>query len=87
MELQHHGTHKNNIIVKAENVGLYNFAIVYKLKERLNFNNIILRNDAKCAALCEKEYGSLIHYDDCIFFCLGTGIGRSCIYKWNYAKI
>ena len=86
MELQHHGTHKDNIIVKAENLGIYNFPIVDKLKKRLNFGNILIRNDAKCAAMCEKEYGSLAHYNDCIFLCLGTGIGRSCIYEWENAK-
>lgn len=25
--------------------------------------------------MCEKKYGSLKKYDDCIFLCLGTGVG------------
>ena len=25
--------------------------------------------------MCEKKYGSLKKYDDCIFICLGTGVG------------
>ncbi len=47
------------------------------MKDKLNYQNIILNNDAKCAAICEKQYGSLKSYDDCIFICLGTGIGSA----------
>ena len=36
---------------------------------------IKIRNDAKCAALAEKKYGALKNYKDCIFLCIGTGIG------------
>lgn len=32
-------------------------------------------NDAKAAALAEKEYGAMEEYKDCAFLCLGTGIG------------
>ena len=32
-------------------------------------------NDAKAAALAEKEYGAMKEYKDCVFLCLGTGIG------------
>lgn len=34
-----------------------------------------IKNDAKCAALAEKNYGSMKKYDDCVFLCIGTGIG------------
>lgn len=40
------------------------------------FNNkIILRNDAKCAAMAEKVYGAMKDYKDGVFLCIGTGIG------------
>ena len=39
---------------------------------------IKVKNDAKCAALAEKNYGSLKNYQDAVFLCLGTGIGGSC---------
>lgn len=68
------GTHKNDVIVKAENLGITNFDIVSKLKKYFN-TDITLNNDAKCAAMCEKIYGGLKKYDDAIFLCLGTGIG------------
>lgn len=32
-------------------------------------------NDAKAAGLAEKVLGSLTEYKDCVFLCLGTGIG------------
>ncbi len=34
-----------------------------------------IRNDAKCCGLAEKKYGSLKKYKDCLFICIGTGIG------------
>lgn len=36
---------------------------------------VYIRNDAKCAAICEKKYGSLKDYSNCIFLTIGTGIG------------
>lgn len=69
------GTHREGKIVKAENLRIIDFDIVGILKKYLNYQNIYLRNDAKCAALCEKEYGRLKEYEDSIFICLGTGIG------------
>ncbi len=73
--MQLHGTIKDGIIIKAENLDIYDFQIVQILKNKFNYQNITLNNDAKCAALCEKQYGSLKEYDDAIFLCLGTGIG------------
>ena len=36
---------------------------------------IVLENDGKCAGLAEKYKGSLKDYADCVFLCIGTGIG------------
>lgn len=36
---------------------------------------VYIKNDAKCAAICEKEYGSLKPYENAIFLTIGTGIG------------
>ena len=68
------GTISHGIIVKAGNLGLVNFDIVNKLKEKINIP-IYIRNDGKCAALAEKKYGSMQNYDDCLFVNIGTGIG------------
>lgn len=32
-------------------------------------------NDAKAAGIAEKDLGALTEYKDCVFLCLGTGIG------------
>lgn len=61
--------------MKAENLGIVDFDISGALKKHFCVENISLNNDAKCAAICEKRYGSLKPYDDAIFMCLGTGIG------------
>lgn len=75
MVLQHLGRIKEGKIIEASNLGIIDFDIVDILKKKLNFDKIYLRNDGKCAALCEKTYGSLKNYEDAIFLCLGTGIG------------
>lgn len=68
------GTIKQGYILKAGNLKIYNFHIIEELKKTLN-TKIIIRNDAKCAALAEKTIGSLKDYSDCVFLTLGTGIG------------
>lgn len=61
-------------ITKAENLGIVNFNIVDELEKTIKMP-VQLRNDAKCAAMAEKAYGSLKKYNDAVFFILGTGIG------------
>lgn len=60
--------------ITAWNLGLKNFDLKSKLEEKYR-KPIKVRNDGKCAALAEKEYGALKNYDDCIFVNIGTGIG------------
>lgn len=61
-------------IIKAENLHIENLPIVREINKFYNIP-IKLRNDAKCAALAEKEYGSLKKAKDAIFLTIGTGIG------------
>ena len=68
------GTVSDGIIVRAENLGINNFNIESELKKKFNLP-IYLQNDAKCAAIAEKEFGSLKEYEDSIFLIIGTGIG------------
>ena len=75
MEFQHHGRIKNGTIISTSNLRIKDFNVVDELKNILKFQNIILNHDGRCAAICEKMYGNLKEYDDCIFMCLGTGIG------------
>ena len=68
------GTVSEGKVIKAENLGLENFEIVKELKKEFKCD-ILLQNDAKCAAIAEKYIGSLKKYDDCLFLILGTGVG------------
>ena len=68
------GTVSKGIVVKAENLGIFNFNIAEKLKKHFNVP-INLENDAKCAAIAEKEKGSLKNYEDSLFIIIGTGVG------------
>ncbi|MCI8620407.1 MAG: ROK family protein [Clostridia bacterium] len=80
------GTTKNGVIVKAENLGIVNFKILEILSKHFDCKNIKLNNDAKCAGICEKEFGSLKNYDDCVFICLGTGIGGAVFLEGELLK-
>lgn len=71
------GTVADGIVVKAENLGIKNFEIVNELKKFFNCK-IELQNDAKCAAIAEKKFGSLKEYDDALFLIIGTGVGGAC---------
>lgn len=68
------GMVSDNKIIKAENLHIKDFQIVKEISKFYNIP-IKLRNDAKCAALAEKEYGSLKNVKDAILLTLGTGIG------------
>lgn len=68
------GTIKQGVIFKSGNLGLNNFPLKQKLEENWNIP-ISIHNDGKCAAIAEKELGSLKQFQDCIFINIGTGIG------------
>lgn len=68
------GTVSNTHIVKADNLHIKNFNIASEINKYFNIP-ISLRNDAKCAAIAEKECGGLKKYDDALFLTIGTGIG------------
>ena len=66
------GTISENKIVKSVNLGLENYDLVSKLKERIKLD-IKLKNDAKCAELAQ--------YKNSVFLCIGTGVGGAVIYN------
>lgn len=74
------GTVSRTHIVKADNLHIKNLNIVSEINKYFNIP-IILRNDAKCAAVAEKEYGSLKKSEDAVFFTIGTGIGGAVFLK------
>lgn len=74
------GTVSNGVILKSVNLGIENFNIKKELENRIGVN-VIVKNDAKCAAIAEYEFGDLKSYDNILFLTLGTGIGGAYIHK------
>ena len=79
------GTVKSGIIVKASNLNIRNFDLKRALEKYFNIKCKI-RNDAKCAAIAEKEYGILNNVNDAVFLNVGTGIGGAVFYKGELLK-
>lgn len=48
------------------------------IEKWLNNLEVVIKNDAKIAAVAEKEYGALKNYEDALFLTIGTGIGGAC---------
>lgn len=67
---------KDGSIRRLVNLHIENFDIVRILKEKYN-TEIKIKNDAKCAGIAEKKYGALKRYSDCVFLCMGTGVGSA----------
>lgn len=81
------GNPKNGCIRNLVNLGIKEFNLSAKLKEALGGNiEIKLENDGKCAALAEKFNGTLKEYDDCVFLCIGTGIGGAAFFNGKFLK-
>ena len=68
------GTVTETVVVKAENLGIENLEIVKELQNEFKIP-MKLENDAKVAAIAEKEFGSLKNYSDSVFLIVGTGVG------------
>ncbi len=69
------GTCIDGTIVIAKNLKITNYNIVEAIEKHYIGIKVTLSNDGKCAGMCEKKYGALKEYSDCIFLCLGTGVG------------
>lgn len=68
------GNPVDGVIKNVVNMGIK----IFNIKEEINKNfdvEVKVANDGKCAGLAEKEIGALKKYDDCVFLCVGTGIG------------
>ena len=70
------GSPTEDSIQNLVNLHIKKFEIGKILAEKYN-TKIKIKNDGKCAGLAEKKYGALKDYDDCIFLCLGTGVGSA----------
>lgn len=70
------GTVENSKIIKnVVNLGIDEFNICERIKKYYPNTEIIVKNDAKCAAIAEELYGNMKEYKNGLFICLGTGVG------------
>ena len=70
------GNPSENCIRNLVNLHIKEFNIVNELIKIYN-TKVVLHNDGKCAGFAEKKYGALKRFDDCIFLCIGTGVGSA----------
>ena len=75
------GIVKDGEVKYSVNLGISDYNLEKILKKHFQQYNIKIKNDAKCAGLAEKKIGALKTYGDCIFICLGTGIGGAAFYN------
>ena len=75
------GIVKESKIKYSVNLGISNYDLKSILKKEFPNIEINIKNDAKCAGLAEKNLGALKKINDCIFICLGTGIGGAAFYN------
>ena len=69
------GIVENEIVRKAKNLAIDQIDFKKELEKEYKGIKISVKNDAKAAALAEKEYGVLHSYSNCIMLTMGTGIG------------
>lgn len=79
------GSPSEKCIKNVVNLHIKEFNIVEKLQEIYD-TDIHLANDGKCAGVAEKQYGALQKYDDCIFLCIGTGVGSAVFLQGKLLK-
>ncbi len=68
------GSIQNGIILEAGNLNIKNYPIIKTLQQKIQLP-IKIRNDARCAAIAEHNYGCLKGTQESLFLTLGTGIG------------
>lgn len=76
------GSPKDGRITSLVNLGIEELNITEIIKQHYQIP-VNIKNDAKCAAIAEKKYGSLKEYQDCVFLCVGTGIGGGAFINGN----
>lgn len=74
------GKVENGIIKDIYNLNIKELDLGKMLTEYYGVE-VKVKNDAKCAAIAEKQYGALKNQKDAVFLCLGTGIGGATFYN------
>lgn len=80
------GNPKDGCIKNVVNLQIKEFNIAERLSNTFENVPIKLENDGKCAAIAEKYNGALKEYKDCVFLCIGTGIGGAAFINDTFLK-
>lgn len=80
------GNPKDGCIKNVVNLQIKEFNIAERLLKTFENVPIKLENDGKCAAIAEKYNGALKEYKDCVFLCIGTGIGGAAFINNTFLK-
>lgn len=80
------GNPKDGCIKNVVNLQIKEFNIAERLSNTFENVPIKLENDGKCAAIAEKYNGALKEYKDCVFLCIGTGIGGAAFINNTFLK-
>ena len=88
------GNPKDGYIRNVVNLSINEFnikkCVKQKIEELFLINELLipihLKNDGKCAGLAEKIYGRLKDYEDCVFLCIGTGIGGAAFLQGKFLE-
>lgn len=75
------GIVKNGIVRKSKNLEIEEIDFEKEIGKVFKNIKVQVKNDAKSAALAEKEYGALHGYDNSIMLTIGTGIGGAVFYN------
>lgn len=76
---------EDTVIHGADNLKLNNISVVKAMKRFIN-TEIIMENDANCAALGEYYFGNGKEFDSMAFITLGTGVGGGLILNGQLIK-
>ena len=80
------GIVENGVIKKSNNLQIEYIELKKEMEKKYSGIKIIVRNDAKSAALAEKYYGVLKRYEEAIMLTIGTGIGGAVFYNNKLLK-
>lgn len=76
------GSISNGVVLRSVNLGIQNYDIK-SILERETGLEVLVKNDAKCAALAEYKFGNGKGFRNILFLSMGTGIGGAFIYDGN----
>lgn len=80
------GDFKDNVLIKAVNLGWQNINVLQKFKETFPNKEIIVANDGYAAYMAERKYGDLKEEVNGVMLTIGKGIGGTLLINNQVVK-